>query len=152
MPRPVLKEVLQWNCSRAIGSAGRAATAALRARWAEAQRGMTRRALAGEAAHAFLRVGDPCRFRVPRPRRDEFEKERSVVRHFPDVAVRVSKGPSETTPVGNGGSADYRTPDALCFQQYLVDLLRCPNVVSELYPGAPWPPRTAHTAKTIPPA
>lgn len=62
------------------------------------------------------------------------DRPAGIVRHFPDVAVRVGKGPSETTPVGYGGSADYRTPGALCFQQYFVDLLGCPNVVSELYP------------------
>ncbi len=62
------------------------------------------------------------------------DRPAGIVRHFPDVAVRVSKSPSETTPDGNGGSADYRTPGALCFKQYLVDLLGRPNVVSELYP------------------
>jgi len=38
------------------------------------------------------------------------DRPAGIVRHFPDVAVRVGEGPSDAAPVGGGGAADYRTP------------------------------------------
>ena len=38
------------------------------------------------------------------------DRPAGIVGYFPDVAVRVGEGASDTAPVGGGGAADYRTP------------------------------------------